>query len=37
MLNCAATCAEAGATIEEETGEMNVNEETTKVISHLCP
>lgn len=36
MPNWRAICSEAGATIEEETGDIKVKEEMMKVISHLC-
>jgi hypothetical protein len=34
-LNCAAMVVRAGATIEEETGEMKVNRETVMVAAHF--
>lgn len=35
MPNLIAICAEAGATIEEATGEINVKAETTIVMTHF--
>ena len=35
MANSSEIAAMAGATIEEDTGEMKVNEDTTKVASHF--
>lgn len=37
MLKSFAIADIAGATMEEETGEMKVKEETTIVAAHLCP
>ena len=36
MWNEDAICSAAGATIEEETGEMNVNEDTVNAAAHFC-
>ena len=36
MPNSLATCAVAGAIIEEEAGLINVKEETTTVAAHFC-
>jgi hypothetical protein len=35
MSNCSATCLEAGAIIDEETGLMNVNADTINVALHF--
>ena len=35
MWNCFAICAAAGATMEEDIGEMNVKPETTKEAAHF--
>ena len=35
MSNCSATCLEAGAIIDEETGLMNVNADTISVALHF--
>lgn len=31
-----AICSKAGATMEEDTGDIKVNEETTRVAAHFC-
>lgn len=33
--NCCAICSVAGATMEDETGDMKVNDETTSVAAHF--
>lgn len=33
--NCWAICSVAGATMEDETGDMNVKDETTRVAAHF--
>jgi hypothetical protein len=35
ILNCAATASEAGATIDDDTGEMKVNNDTMMVEIHF--
>ncbi len=37
MSKCSATCPEAGAIIEEETGLMNVNADTISIALHFLP